>query len=84
MQLRKYEDVIQLCEQTLGSAERNSVLVSSYSSHKHDNGTAKLEKSRVKIWRFCTIARGYFLLGRLEDALELLEKHGVADCDIEM
>ncbi|KAF3794539.1 DnaJ-like protein subfamily C member 7 [Nymphaea thermarum] len=83
LMLRKYEDVIQLCEQTLGSAERNSVLVSSYSSHKHDDGTAKL-KCTAKIWRWCMIARAYFLLGRLEDALDLLEKHGMADCDVEM
>ncbi|XP_031474202.1 uncharacterized protein LOC116246453 isoform X2 [Nymphaea colorata] len=84
LMLRKYEDVIQLCEQTLGSAERNSVLVSSHSSHKHDDGTAKLEKGTARIWRWCMIARGYFLLGRLEDALDLLEKHGMADCYVDM
>ncbi|KAJ8635625.1 hypothetical protein MRB53_009892 [Persea americana] len=64
-QLRKYEEVVQLCEQTLESAERNSL-------SKDKDGSVM--SYPVNHWRWGLVSKSYFYLGRLEEALELLEK----------
>ncbi|XP_076906025.1 uncharacterized protein LOC143561969 [Bidens hawaiensis] len=54
--LGKHKDVIQMCEQTLDSAEKNFATES-------------------KLWRWNLMSKSYFHLGRLEIALEFIEKH---------
>eukprot|EP00268_Persea_americana_P054559 TRINITY_DN6257_c0_g1_i6.p1 TRINITY_DN6257_c0_g1~~TRINITY_DN6257_c0_g1_i6.p1 ORF type:complete len:1510 (+),score=360.16 TRINITY_DN6257_c0_g1_i6:258-4787(+) len=65
LMLRKYEEVVQLCEQTLESAERNSL-------SKDKDGSVM--SYPVNHWRWGLVSKSYFYLGRLEEALELLEK----------
>ncbi|XP_006654330.3 uncharacterized protein LOC102708337 isoform X2 [Oryza brachyantha] len=60
--LRKYEDVIQLCQETVVSAEKNS-------------SASETTECSGRLWRTYLICKTYFLLGKLEDALELLNKH---------
>lgn len=73
-QLRKYNEVIQLCEQSFDSAKENSPL----SNANYDVGQQKdselMKEPSFKIWRCCMIFKSYFYLGRLEEAIGLLEK----------
>ncbi|XP_021833271.1 uncharacterized protein LOC110773081 [Prunus avium] len=55
--LRRYEEAVQLCEQSLFFAERNFAPL-----------------NNVRLWRWFFISKSYFHLGRLEAALDLLEK----------
>lgn len=57
LQLRRYEEAVQLCEQSLFFAERNFAPL-----------------NNVRLWRWFFISKSYFHLGRLEAALDLLEK----------
>lgn len=57
-----------MCEQTLESAERNSL-------SKNKDGSESIKSYPVNHWRWGLISKSYFYLGRLEEALELLEKH---------
>ncbi|KAF5203662.1 Tpr repeat-containing thioredoxin ttl4 [Thalictrum thalictroides] len=65
--LRKYEEVIQLCEQSLDSAEKNSPSVIA-------NGTESLKNCPARLWRWHLMAKSYFYMGRLEEALGFIEK----------
>ncbi|KAF9592583.1 hypothetical protein IFM89_016034, partial [Coptis chinensis] len=65
--LRKYEEVIQLCEQSLDSADKNSSSTSADRSESIKNCPARL-------WRWHLMAKSYFYLGRLEETLTLMEK----------
>ncbi|KAG6557034.1 hypothetical protein Mapa_000960 [Marchantia paleacea] len=81
--LRKYDEVVQLCELSLASAERNHAAVSVESStHQVPQGSqSQLGGYALKVWRWQLNARAKFHLGRLEEALELLQKlDEVASC----
>ncbi|KAI3514411.1 hypothetical protein L1887_12792 [Cichorium endivia] len=56
--LGKHKEVVQLCEQTLDTAEKNFDC-----------------KNSIKLWRWNLISKSYFHLGRLEMALDLIQKH---------
>lgn len=58
IQLRMYDEVIQLCEQTLDIAEKNSCN----------------PKGDVKLWRWHLQSKSHYRLGRLDLALDLIEK----------
>ncbi|KAL8493921.1 hypothetical protein ACS0TY_024902 [Phlomoides rotata] len=60
--LRMYEKVIQLCERTLDVAQKNLSL---------DN--LKCKSSHVK-WRWHLLAKSHYRLGKLDSALDLIEK----------
>ncbi|XAR68475.1 hypothetical protein NMG60_11003599 [Bertholletia excelsa] len=66
LMLRRYEEVIQFCEQTLASAEKNFV------NKNLADGSKKI--SAPRIWRLRLMSKSYFHLGKLEMALDLLEK----------
>lgn len=70
--LRRYEEVIQLCEQTLDSAEKNSLDINGQladqDSLKYSN------RLYFRIWRCCLMFKSYFQLGRLEEGLASLER----------
>lgn len=72
MQLRKYEEAIRLCEQTLNFAEKN---VSELDARKQfGNVDSSQEYSSAKIWRYHLMSKSYFYMGRLELALDLLDQ----------
>ncbi|GMP87840.1 hypothetical protein CsSME_00040052 [Camellia sinensis var. sinensis] len=73
--LRKYEEMIQLCEQTLGSAEMNCFAVVSADGHITNLDSSDVRKPpSFRLWRWRLIIQSYFYLGRLEEALEFLKK----------
>lgn len=76
LMLRRYKDVIQLCEETLVSAEKNfSAVVNDNNPVKVDSSSSK--NSTVMLWRWRLMSKSYFYLGKLELALDLLEKQEV-------
>ncbi|XP_023739901.1 uncharacterized protein LOC111888018 isoform X1 [Lactuca sativa] len=60
LMLGKHKEVVQLCEQTLDTAEKNFSSVC---------------KISLRLWRWNLMSKSYFHLGRLEIALDLMEKH---------
>ncbi|XP_010938663.1 uncharacterized protein [Elaeis guineensis] len=75
LMLHNYEEVIQLCEQSLDSAKRNSFLAGSDDQLENPDSSGQTKSSSVKLWRWHLISKSYFYLGKLEEALELLRKH---------
>lgn len=61
-----YDEVIQLCEQTLDIARKN------FSADHLDEPSC--EHSHVMLWRWHLLAKSHYRLGRLELALDLIEK----------
>ncbi|XP_059625039.1 uncharacterized protein LOC132268238 isoform X2 [Cornus florida] len=74
LMLGKYEEVIQLCEQTLRSVEIDSPASGADGHLAHLDGSDSQENSSFRLWRWRLIVKSYFHLGRLEDALAFLEK----------
>ena len=72
LQLRKYEEAIQLCEQSLYVAEKN------FSKAEIDNQLASIDGSGcysiAMLWRWHLMSKSYFYMGKLEKALDLLQK----------
>ncbi|KAK4276298.1 hypothetical protein QN277_019262 [Acacia crassicarpa] len=72
--LCKFEEVIQLCEQTLGSAEKN------FCSLDADGEVMNLDDSKLpksfyfRLWRCSMKLKSYFHLGKLEEGLSSLEE----------
>ncbi|KAL2535029.1 Uncharacterized protein Adt_08380 [Abeliophyllum distichum] len=64
--LRMYDEVIQLCEQTLDISEKN------LASANMDDSNCK--SSHVKLWRWRLQSKSHYHLGRLDIALDLIEK----------
>lgn len=78
--MQKYEEVIQLCEQSLVIADKNLV-TSGLSKGLESVDNSKSEgKLRVRLWRFFLMAKSNFGLGRLEEALDLLQKVEMTGC----
>ncbi|CAM0880905.1 unnamed protein product [Alopecurus aequalis] len=71
--LRRYEEVIRFCEETLHLADRNSVSVC---VDEHPENINLDSSSPVKSWRYYLIARSYFFMGKLEEAHQFLKKCG--------
>ncbi|CAM0955799.1 unnamed protein product [Alopecurus aequalis] len=72
--LRRYEEVIELCQETVDLAERNAVLINANGEPNNSSVSGKAECS-VTLWRQYLICKSYFLLGKLEEALDLLKRH---------
>ncbi|XVF19317.1 hypothetical protein REPUB_Repub11eG0100300 [Reevesia pubescens] len=72
--LHKYEEVIQLSEQTFDSAEKNSLSfdVNGQLANLDSSGFSK--DATFRICRCCLIFKSYFHLGKLEEAIAFLEK----------
>lgn len=70
-QMRRYDEVIELCEKTLGSAEKNSRLVDTAVS---SDGSELSKYLYFRLWRCSLIFKSYFHLGKLEEGLSSLEK----------
>lgn len=68
--LRKYEEVVQMCEQTLASAKKNCASISD------SNHTSNEEQKRLlKLWRWSLMSRSYFHMARFDMALAIVEKY---------
>ncbi|KAI3960806.1 hypothetical protein MKW98_026198 [Papaver atlanticum] len=72
--LRKYEEAVQMCEQSLSSAEVNCASISADSMLKNLDHAKANKTSPARLWRWRLISLSYFYLGRLEESLEYLEK----------
>ncbi|CAA6663581.1 unnamed protein product [Spirodela intermedia] len=70
--LRHYGELIQLLDQTLDTAEKNSTILSTSDQFK-DWDYSRSIPTRAKAWRSYLKSRAYFCLGRLEEALALLK-----------
>lgn len=70
--LGKHEEVVQLCEQTLGLAEKNFA-TGGVVGHMNVDGYDC--KNSLELWRWSLMSKSYFQLGKLEIALDLIEKH---------
>ncbi|KAI3846420.1 hypothetical protein MKX03_001870 [Papaver bracteatum] len=65
--LRRYEEVLQLCEQSLGSLLSNA-------DGQSDNSNAHVSLKNSRAWCWSLISKSYFYLGRLEEAVGFLDK----------
>lgn len=66
--LQRYDEAIELCERTLHSAEKNI-------RSNHLSNVADFEcKNSPRLWRWRLMLKSHFHLGRLEVALDLIEK----------
>ncbi|KAI5073515.1 hypothetical protein GOP47_0011528 [Adiantum capillus-veneris] len=77
LSLRRYEECLQFCEQTLPTAERNhgSAVHERYQDSYLKEGCQINENGHLKLWRWRLSAKALHHLGKLEDSLELLVKH---------
>ena len=73
MQLRKYGELIRLCEQTLGSAEMNCSATSVNGRLSTMDCSDVQKNPSFSLWRWQLIIKSYFSLGRLEEALDILK-----------
>ncbi|XP_024156510.1 uncharacterized protein LOC112164526 isoform X1 [Rosa chinensis] len=69
--MRRYDEVIELCEKTLGYAEKNSPLVDTAISL---DGSELSKYLHFRLWRCRLTFKSYFHLGKLEEGLASLEK----------
>ncbi|XP_062181546.1 uncharacterized protein LOC133885814 [Phragmites australis] len=74
LMLRRYEEVIQLCQESVNLTERNSVLLNANGELRNSSVSEKRQCSG-RYWRSYLICKSYFLSGKLEEALDLLKKH---------
>ncbi|KAK9055518.1 hypothetical protein SSX86_026602 [Deinandra increscens subsp. villosa] len=68
--LEKYEEVIQMCEETLTFAEKNCATIDN-SKHMSDEDQIR----PLKLWRWCLMSRSYFHMAKFDLALAILEKY---------
>lgn len=73
-QMRRYEEVIELCEQTLGLSEKNSLPIDVHDMSANLDGSTISKYFYFRLWRCSVILKSYFHLGRLEEGLASLEK----------
>ncbi|KAB1228003.1 hypothetical protein CJ030_MR1G022990 [Morella rubra] len=81
--LRKYDEVIQLCDQTLGSAEKNFPPADTSGQQSSLNGSEILKNVYFRVWRCRLIFKAYFHLGTLEEGLAVLEQEEESITDSE-
>ncbi|KAJ8449434.1 hypothetical protein Cgig2_002231 [Carnegiea gigantea] len=72
--LRRYEELILLCEHTLEAAEKNSPLLAANRQSPNMEDSDVLKNYSFRIWRYSLIFKSNFYLGKLEEALNFLEK----------
>ncbi|KAJ8756236.1 hypothetical protein K2173_025048 [Erythroxylum novogranatense] len=72
--LQRYEEVIQICEETLCAAEKNFLSVGVDNPLGNTGDSENKSFSFAKLWRWSLTSKSQFCLGRLEAALVLLDK----------
>ncbi|OIV99615.1 hypothetical protein TanjilG_17425 [Lupinus angustifolius] len=74
LMLCRYEEVIQMCGDTLGSAEKNSHPLNA-GSQVTDPDNSEFSKSfHFRLWRCSMMLKAYFYQGKLEEGLSFLEQ----------
>ncbi|TQE01851.1 hypothetical protein C1H46_012475 [Malus baccata] len=73
--LRRYEEVIELCEHTFSSAEKNNLSIETNDQAACSDGSEFSKYFYFRLWRCHMIVKSYFYLGKLEEGLASLEKH---------
>ncbi|KAL8140186.1 hypothetical protein V2J09_006207 [Rumex salicifolius] len=71
--MQRYLDVIQHCEQTLLSAEKNFPFLVSDNQLLNLDPCELLKKYCFRVWRYSFIFNSYYYLGKLEEGLHFLE-----------
>lgn len=83
LMLRRYEEVIQLCEKTLEFAKSNALPYNfSYQSSELDSAITERSASSG-LWCFSKIVKSYFYLGKLEEADSFLKNQEKSLCLME-
>ncbi|CAN4119849.1 unnamed protein product [Withania somnifera] len=83
LMLRRYEEVVQLCEKTLEFAESNAPPYNfSYQSSELDSSITPRSASSG-FWCFSKIVKSYFYLGKLEEADRFLKNQDKLMCLME-
>lgn len=72
LQFRHYNEVIELCENTLQTAEKNFVSAGLVGMTNVDRLGSKHHS--LIVWRWNMVSKSHFYLGNLEMALDILEK----------
>lgn len=78
LQLRRYEECLQLCEQSLLAAVRNHGFTVNEQQHQDfslKESCQSTENIHLKLWRWRLSAKALYHLGKLDEALDLLVKH---------
>ncbi|MCO5566348.1 hypothetical protein L7F22_020025 [Adiantum nelumboides] len=71
--LRRFEDVVQLCQKTLPPAEENHGAL-------HHDGSFQKQSVFANLWRWRMCGNALFQLGRLDESLSLLTRYEEATC----
>lgn len=66
--------MIELCEQTLGSAEKNNPSIDTNYQALSSDGSELSKYFYFRLWRCRVIFKSYFHLGKLEEGLASLKK----------
>ncbi|CAI9768623.1 unnamed protein product [Fraxinus pennsylvanica] len=74
LMLKKYEEVIQLCEQTLSSADSNFPIPGDDNPSEKPHVSCLQRSPSFYVWCWSLILKSYFYLGRVEEALGFLKK----------
>eukprot|EP00250_Pteridium_aquilinum_P018047 c23915_g1_i1 orf=359-5419(+) len=78
LSLRRYEECLQLCEQSLPAAERNHGVTVNEQQHQDSSLRGPCQSNEnihLKLWRWRLSAKAFYHLGKLDEALDLLVKH---------
>ncbi|MED6181458.1 hypothetical protein PIB30_019533 [Stylosanthes scabra] len=70
----RYEEVIQLCDETLVSAEKNSYPFDANTQVTYMDNAERSRRLYFRLWRCSMMVKAYFYLGKLEEGLSFLEK----------
>ncbi|KAL5719857.1 hypothetical protein ACHQM5_012590 [Ranunculus cassubicifolius] len=76
LMLLKYEEMIELCDESLDAADNNYYSASVNSSESITNHPARL-------WRWGVMAKAYFYLGILQETVGFLQKIEQAESDVQ-
>ncbi|XP_028189253.1 uncharacterized protein LOC114375622 isoform X1 [Glycine soja] len=72
--LCRYEEVIQMCDETIGSAEKNSYPLDADCKVRDLNSSQLSKGLYFRLWQCSMMLKSYFHLRKLEEGLSLLEE----------
>lgn len=72
--LRRYDEVILFCDKTMDSAKINCSVVGLENRLNNVDGPEVRASSSFRLWRWNLIAKSYFYLGKMDEALDFVKK----------
>ncbi|KAL8129366.1 hypothetical protein V2J09_018521 [Rumex salicifolius] len=72
--MRMYQEVIEFCEQTLQTAEKNFPLLGLINESSNPDPSEFINNHSFRLWRYSFIFNSYYYIGKLEEAINFLEK----------